>query len=72
MDTSLLGKNAGVDCHALLQAIFLTQGSGRFFTASSTWEVLQLGLGFFQSAGLLIVWPHPLHSLSLDKTSPWP
>ena len=41
------GKNIGVGCHALLQGIFLTQGSkslkspalaGRFFTTSSTWE----------------------------------
>ena len=39
------GKNAGVDCQALLQGIFLTQGSltspslsGGFFTVSSTWE----------------------------------
>ena len=37
------GKNTGVGCHALIQVIFLTQGSnlspvltGRFFT---TWEV---------------------------------
>ena len=43
-------KNTGVGCHALLQGIFLTQGSnlhlltspalaGRFFTTSATWEV---------------------------------
>ena len=42
------GKNTGVDCHFLLQGIFLTQGSnpclmssslaGRFFTSSATWE----------------------------------
>ena len=41
-------KNTGVDCHALLQGIFLTQGSnrhlmcpalaGKFFTTSATWE----------------------------------
>ena len=42
-------KNTGVDCHALLQGIFLTQRSnkhlltspvlaGRFFTTSTTWE----------------------------------
>ena len=72
MDCSLPGKNTGVDCHALLQGIFLTQGSGMFFTTSSTWEVLELGLGFFQSAGLLIVRPHSFHPLSLDKTSLWP
>ena len=42
------GKNTGVGCHALLQTIFLTQGSisgvmsaaqvGRFFTTSTAWE----------------------------------
>jgi len=42
------GKNTGVGCHALLQGIFLTQGSkpclvspalaGRFFTTRTTWE----------------------------------
>ena len=41
------GKNPGVGCHALLQGLFLTQGSnpflppalaGRFFTTSATWE----------------------------------
>ena len=43
------GENTGVRCHALLQGIFLTQGSnpcllhlpalvGRFFTTSNTWE----------------------------------
>ena len=47
------GKNTGVGCHALLQGIFLTQGSnssfllspasaGRFFTTSATWETLKL------------------------------
>ena len=44
------GKNTGVGCHALLQGIFLTQGSDpplllslalavRFFITSVTWEV---------------------------------
>ena len=43
------GKNTGVGCRALLQEIFLTQGSklcllylpalaGGFFTSSTTWE----------------------------------
>ena len=42
------GKNTGVGCHALLQGIFLTQGSNLslmspalaagFFTTSATWE----------------------------------
>ena len=43
------GKNTGVGCHALLQGVFLTQGSnqslltppamsGWFFTTSATWE----------------------------------
>ena len=42
------GKNTGVGCHALLQRIFLTQGSnpslmspalaGGFFTTSTSWE----------------------------------
>ena len=42
-------KNTGVDCHVLLQGIFLTQGlnptsltspalAGGFFTTSATWE----------------------------------
>ena len=43
------GKNTGVGCHALLQEIFLTQGSnlrlpltlaGGFFTTSTTWEAI--------------------------------
>ena len=45
-------KNTGVGCHSLLQGIFLTQRSnkhlltspvlaGRFFTTSTTWEVLK-------------------------------
>ena len=44
-----LGKNTGVDCHALLQGIFLTQGSnprllrlpslaGGYFTTTTTWK----------------------------------
>ena len=40
------GQKTGVGCHALLQRIFLTQGSnphspalaGEFFTTSATWE----------------------------------
>ena len=43
------GKNTGVGCHALLQGIFLTQGSnpclftspalaGGFFSTRTTWE----------------------------------
>ena len=37
------GKITGVDCHTLLQGIFLTQGSnpalaGGFSTTSATWE----------------------------------
>ena len=47
------GKNTGVSCHALLQGIFLTQGSnphlsclpslaGGFFTTSTTWEACHL------------------------------
>ena len=51
------GKNIDVGCHALLQGIFLTQGSnphlimspalaGRFFTTSATWEAT---LGYVQS-----------------------
>ena len=45
-------KNPGVGCHALLQGIFLTQGSnpslmspalaGGFFTTSTTWEAPQV------------------------------
>ena len=44
------GKNTGMGCRALLQGIFLTQGSNpgllspvlaaRFFTTSTTWEIL--------------------------------
>ena len=47
------GKSTGVGCRALLQGIFLTQGSnlylvylpiltGGFFTTSATWEALPL------------------------------
>ena len=42
------GKNSGMGCHALLQGIFLTQGSNLglmspaladgFFTSNATWE----------------------------------
>ena len=45
-----LGKNTGVGCCAVLQAIFPTQGlnpclvspalAGRFFTTSATWKAL--------------------------------
>ena len=42
------GKNTGVDCHALLQGIFQTQGlslespalAGKLFSTSATWEAL--------------------------------
>ena len=43
------GKNTGVGCHALLQGIFLSQGSNLhaspawahgFFTTRATWEAL--------------------------------
>ena len=44
-----LGKKTGVGCHALLQGIFLTQGStpglltaDGFFTTSDTWEPTSL------------------------------
>ena len=54
------GKNAGVYCHALVQGIFLTQGSnpglslspalaGRFFTTSATWEALESTVFFYFS-----------------------
>ena len=41
-----LGKNSGVDCHAFLQGISLTQGkpvslmspAAGFFTSGTTWE----------------------------------
>ena len=46
------GKNTGVGCHALLQGIFLTQGSkpglphlGRFFTVWATREPQNTGVG---------------------------
>ena len=48
LSVGLSSKNAGVGCHALLQGIFLTQGSNphllslalacRFFTTTTTWE----------------------------------
>ena len=44
-----LGKNTGVSCHALLQGIFLTQGSnlclliaGRFFTSGPPGKPIQI------------------------------
>ena len=47
----LQARNAGVDCHALVQGIFPAQGwnlnllspvlASRFFTTSATWEALQ-------------------------------
>ena len=55
------GKNTGVDCHALLQGIFPTQGQnlyltsptlvGGFFTTNFTWEaqVSRIAGGFFSS-----------------------
>ena len=46
------GKNTGVGCHALLQEIFLIQGSnpgpriaGRFFTVWATREAYNTGVG---------------------------
>ena len=50
-----LGKNTGVNCHFLLQGIFLTQGSNSnflhlpalkhgFFTISATWEPVSYAL----------------------------
>ena len=46
------GKDTGVDCHALLQGLFLTQGlniclmspalAGGFFTTSATWEAWRI------------------------------
>ena len=49
------GKNTGVDCHSLLQGIFLIQGSNQrvlrltcigrgFLTTSTTWEAKALDL----------------------------
>ena len=49
------GKNTGVGCHALLQGIFLSQGSnpsllrlpalaGGFFTTSASWDAFTPGL----------------------------
>ena len=35
------GKNAGVDCHALLQGIFLTQGSNPSLLGLLHWQEMQ-------------------------------
>ena len=60
------GKNTGVDFHALLQGIFLTQGWNaclvspvlveRFFTTSATWEAQDSILGRGQNCSLGLVW----------------
>ena len=68
------GKNTGVDCHALLQEIFPTQGwthvlslpalAGRFFTTSATWEapeVLTL-VGWYKA----FIVPEPDYQLSVS------
>ena len=57
------GKNTGVDCHALLQGIFLTQDqnpclissalAGRFFITSATWEALSILL-----VAIFLLYPH--------------
>ena len=39
-----LGKNTGVDCHALLQGIFLTQGSNPHLLKLMHWQVGSLPL----------------------------
>ena len=61
-------KNTGVGCHALLQGIFLTQGSyphllwclpalaGRFFTTSTIWRVLKTRYKWIQVQSLIRVW----------------
>ena len=58
------GKNTGVGCHALLQGIYLTQGSnphlmspagaGGFFTTSATWEA-QIQIPHFIDTNHLLV-----------------
>ena len=65
------GKNTGVDCHALLQRIFPTQGStlhvlspalaGKFFTTSTTWEARTGVFGSSNPRGSLISIHIPLH-----------
>ena len=44
-DWDFPGKNTGVGCHALLQAIMLTQGSNQMFSVSPAWAE-----GFFTTA----------------------
>ena len=39
------GKNIGVDCHALLQGIFLTQGSNPHLLCLLYWQVDSFPLG---------------------------
>ena len=66
------GKNTGVDCHFLLQEIFLTQESnlhlspvlaGEFLTTSTTWE----GSGSLQDQNMLITLLRYIFSYLLQR-----
>ena len=63
------GKNTGMGCHALLQGIFLTQGSnlhllmspvlaGGFFTTSTTWKACSWVISFNKNpkTSLVVQW----------------
>ena len=63
-------KNTGVDCYAILQGIFPTQGlnqhlispalAGGFFTTSATWEAprtVRCSLKSQDNAGQITTWP---------------
>ena len=61
MDCSSPGKNTGVGCHALLQGIFLTQGSNPHLLH---WQVDSLPLSHLESPKLLF----PIFNLDLRSS----
>ena len=60
------GKNTGVGCHALLQGIFLTQGSNPYLLCFLHWQVGSLPLvppgvaWVYAPFALKPLWPLPL------------
>ena len=52
-----LGKNTGVGCHALLQGIFLTQGSNPWFLCLLNWQAVFFATSATWEAHIIFLTP---------------
>ena len=64
------GKNAGVGCHALLQGIFLTQGSNPYVLRLVHWQVASLPLVPHGKPNQLMLLLLPNSIIIFEKSEP--